>query len=256
MIESDDMLLRQSTIISQQQAMQQAGPSFDFFDPVVDLNASTMFNIGTTEATLGQTIETWGNAIEGNDVTGAAQSISGRRPIVVDENGARAVQFDGVDDFLEFPNVPVLAPSTSDSWTWTIFTGDVTDDSGAMVHKGHSTARHYGFFYFTDSRWHYYTYNQNNLPSWDGDFTRQVWTITYDASTAIAVSYKNGQQFAQANVLNNITSDLPALIGARQNNSAGTAWTFYYQGTIRRIMYHDKALTAQEVEDLYNEIYE
>lgn len=232
-------------------------PPVDLFDPIVDLNASTIYNTGTTPATNGQTVETWGNAIVGNNVTGASQSDASRRPTMTIIGEIPGVLLDGSNDFLQFPNVSELDPSISDSWSWTVQTLGPTHVSGAMIHKGQSSPRHYGFFYFVGN---YITYAYNNNRQVGGvadDSPDQVLTFVYDSSANTSQTFKNGVSFQGPSALTETTtSPLPALIGARQDNGDGTSWAFFYDGAFRRVMFHDKALTAQQAEDLYDALNE
>ena len=228
-----------------------ADPIHQISNLIVDLNSFTILNASGGTATEGQEIYNWSNAITGNAVSGASQSLATRYPIMQTVNGNREVKFDGSNDFLTFGNPAELDFKQGDDFTITLQMGSVAGQ-GALYHKGQSTLRQFGLFFFPE--WNPFLFNVQYSASATLSAPNMVIHYQFKANTNEFTSYLNNT--LEATYINSATgySNLDTLLGARQNNAGGTTWAFFYAGAFRRVLVWNKVLTTEERVLVNNEL--
>lgn len=172
------------------------------------------------------------------------------------DNPNSAMQFNGIDGYIEVPNSPSLQ-SPSDALTiagWIYIDAFPGIEVAGIVEKTNSNSMYgqYGLSYqaWSDDGLNFYHSNgiQGTSAPVTLDFLRWYFVaITYDGTTAI--TYLDGVPIFSQNVSGPIVADdNPLTIGLE-----APGLTEYLQGKLDDIRIYNRALSAEEISDLYHE---
>jgi uncharacterized membrane protein len=165
--------------------------------------------------------------------------------------GSFALSFDGVNDCVVCPSNPLLRPSEISVSLWVKHTKDTTSSYGGIIQGAYGDGYH-GGFRIVD----YVNKPVGQISFGDSEPARVVGTafalnewshivLTYD-HIKIRM-YQNGQLVAEMPEVRDIN-----WAGTASDVSIGLA-QWYFQGIIDKVMIFDSALTAQHIQELYNE---
>src|SRR5690606_36221333 len=101
--------------------------------------------------------------------------------------------------------------------------------------------------------WRFYTFNEQEYATfYPTAIANGIVTLDYNSSNSVSRSRINNIEANSATITGTGLSTLPTLLGARHNASNGTTWTFFYPGSLRRVLIWIRLLSEFEMTAVYN----
>ena len=163
----------------------------------------------------------------------------------------KALEFDGVDDYVSVPDsssLDITDEITIEAWINSNILGSargIVFKNQAWMVREESDGR-FQVFVYVDGRWRGLTTTEKYTP---GKWCHIV--MTYDSNTRKLAAYVNG--VSKSRTLSSLNSYTINPSGA--NTFIGTDISYgdkYFNGTIDEVRIYNRALTPEEISDLYN----
>ncbi len=170
-----------------------------------------------------------------------------------------AYKFDGVDDYIEVPHSPELAPTSAITCSaWVRDTGktgdyenglrkgsnasnDETDNGYAFLWEGPNYNNIFMYLH-TGGAWHaiFIDSLRNNQGVW------RLYTVTYDSATGDFISYVDGHLQRKAKISGAIDQNTDALEIGKELGTGD-----YFKGILSDVRVYNRALSPTEIRQLY-----
>jgi len=193
------------------------------------------------------------NDLSGNNNDG---TVNGPTTGVAGLLGTTAYDFDGTDDLVEFGTVPVTDFTGSYTVSWWINPDTKTNTPNPrVIDKGVGTSNDGGYRAFIrndgDIRWDHATGFSSNvsLKSTSGAATSewQFWTVVFDSANSTLAIYLNGTKDNTKTGVGDPVGASNTLVYGGRDDGGDT-----YDGTMAGVRFYDTALTASQVQTLYD----
>ncbi|MFH0806481.1 MAG: LamG-like jellyroll fold domain-containing protein [Candidatus Brennerbacteria bacterium] len=164
------------------------------------------------------------------------------------------LSFDGADDYVILPSVNPTAAITVTAWiksnsssgysgAWQL----ISKYSAYILGTGSTGGKNINFIVYTNNSWRYGTYYTVSDP--------QNWHFfagVYDSATQLKKLYMDGVQRTSDTVTSTINADTgPIHLAHRESVGVGVD---HFGGVIDEVRIYDRALSATEIEALYNNL--
>jgi hypothetical protein len=175
---------------------------------------------------------------------------TGIKPLSGGVSGGGALQFDGVDDYVEVADDSSLNLTdaiTVEAWIKPV---SVVGTHSLFIDKDYSSAWALNFNVGDRIKYYMVTSVNNEIVGAAGTITLNKWhhvVMTYDSSSGAWVSYINGVQDIDETLSGSISTSTQNLIFGR--DSAGI---YPFDGLIDEVRIYNRALSAEEIRYHYN----
>ena len=168
----------------------------------------------------------------------------------------KALSFDGVDDYVEVPDSDSLDLQTLTLEVWNKL--DALSDTGVLYKRSGlpgslgTNANYQMEIYPPGDGNYYFAFSYRDGSSWQNVYSTNTpietgkWyhvVMTFDSGTGRV--YINGKLDAEK-------TGLPSLVTNDYHLVIGAAWNDYFNGIIDEVRIYNRALTPEEISDLYN----